>query len=264
MAEVWSNDYAKWVLMDAQFDTVFFDKNSGIPLSALELHRIFLDQYFPNGEVVDRDNWPREDMVRRANLVNIETLPVTALIGGGGRSQTLRDYEWWKPTVGLEAYCGGYGMFNLAELRFLPRSNFLSQPLPMPLNHGLGSHWGWDGYLCWYGPQVRRTPEHKIFTNRDADLYWNVNCAGLFVTAPNGGALRVEMETNSPNFSHYIVHANGQTTDVAGRAFDWPLAPGFNRLEVRVVDALGNLGPMSWIEVSRMTQPSGMNDQATP
>jgi hypothetical protein len=34
--EVWSNDYAKWVLLDAKYDIHF--ERDGIPLSALELH----------------------------------------------------------------------------------------------------------------------------------------------------------------------------------------------------------------------------------
>src|SRR5439155_24556170 len=34
--EVWSNDYAKWVLLDAKYDTHY--ERDGVPLSALELH----------------------------------------------------------------------------------------------------------------------------------------------------------------------------------------------------------------------------------
>ena len=34
--EVWSNDYAKWVLVDAEYD--FHFERKGIPLSALEVH----------------------------------------------------------------------------------------------------------------------------------------------------------------------------------------------------------------------------------
>ena len=34
--EVWSNDYAKWVLLDAKYDIHF--ERDGVPLSALQLH----------------------------------------------------------------------------------------------------------------------------------------------------------------------------------------------------------------------------------
>ena len=34
--EVWSNEYAKWVLLDAKYDIHF--ERAGVPLSALELH----------------------------------------------------------------------------------------------------------------------------------------------------------------------------------------------------------------------------------
>lgn len=58
VVEAWSNDFGKWVFLDADFDTYFIDRDTGIPLNALEMHRVLLKEYFP-GEAIDRDSWSR-------------------------------------------------------------------------------------------------------------------------------------------------------------------------------------------------------------
>jgi Transglutaminase-like superfamily len=252
MTEVWSNDYGKWVLMDANFDTCFFDRRTGIPLNALELHRLFEQTYYP-GEVIDRDNWPRTDMAARCERVGLN-LPVEAVVGGGARSETLKSYEWWKPQVELSAYCGGYGLLNLAELRWLPRSDFLSQPSPMPLNHGR-SHWGWTGYYCWFDGQLSRSQEHSIHTDREADLYPTLNNVDFAAEAVRTGCLRLDLATDSPGFDHFELTANGRPVEVRSPGYKWTLAPGYNLIEMRSVDVLGNRGPASRLELTWMPPP---------
>ncbi len=252
MTEVWSNDYGKWVLMDANFDTCFFDRRTGLPLSALELHRVFEEAYYP-GEVIDRDNWPRLDMVARAGRVGLD-LPVEALVGGGARSETLKDYEWWNPPMDLSAYCGGYGLLNLAELRWLPRSDFLSRPSPMPLNHGR-SHWGWTDYYCWFDGQLPRSQEHSIQTDREADLYPTLNSVDFAAEAVRPGRLRLDLATDSPAFDHFEMLANGRPVEVRSPDYEWTLVPGHNLLEMRAVDVLGNRGPASRLELTWLPPP---------
>jgi hypothetical protein len=247
MTEVWSNDYGKWVLMDANLDTCFFDRRTGIPLSALELHRVFEQAYYP-GEVIDRDNWPRTDMAARAGRVGLN-LPVEALVGGGARSGTLKDYEWWNPPVELSAYCGGYGLLSLAELRWLPRSDFLSQPSPMPLNHGR-THWGWTGYYGWFDGQLPRSQEHAIHTDREADLYPTLNSVDFAAEAVRPGRLRLDLATDSPAFDHFELLANGRPVEVRSADHEWALAPGYNLMEMRAVDVMGNRGPASRLELT--------------
>jgi len=257
MTEVWSNDYGKWVLMDANFDTCFFDRRTGIPMSALELHRVFEQAYYP-GEIIDRDNWPRTDMAARAERVGLD-LPVEAVVGGGARSETLKSYEWWKPPVELSAYCGGYGLLSLAELRWLPRSNFLSQPSPMPLNHGR-DHWGWTGYYCWFDGQLPRSQEHAIHTDRESDLYPTLNSVDFAAEAVRRGRLRLDLATYSPAFDHFELLANGRPVEVKSPDYEWALAPGYNLMEMRAVDVMGNRGPASRLELTWLPQPTAPTD----
>ncbi len=248
LVEVWSNDYNKWVLLDAQFDTCFFDRSTETPLNALELHRVFLDHYYPD-EVIDRNDWSREDFVRRTQSIRTE-LPIRCDIGGGALLGTLKDYSWNKAEVELSPYCGGYGFLNMAFIRYLPRSNFLSEPLPMPLNHGRDCHWGWDGYLCWYDDQTPRAQEFRIFTNRENDLYWILNGVDFSAETIAPGKLRIWMDTFSPKFSHFEVIANGEVESVETRSLDWALVAGRNELTMRVVDKMGNLGPRSHLTLN--------------
>ena len=148
LTEVWSNEFGKWILLDPNFDTYFADKETGIPLNALELHNRFLEEYYPD-EAMDRNNWSREDFVKR---VESKGMPksVVCYVGGGAIGGTLLEYEWWKPVVELTAYCGGYGFLSTGYFRMLPRNNVLSKPYPMALNHGRTAHWGWTGYYSWY------------------------------------------------------------------------------------------------------------------
>lgn len=53
VVEAWSNQYGKWIFLDANFDTYFVDRATGVPLNVLDMHRLFVREYFP-GEVLDR------------------------------------------------------------------------------------------------------------------------------------------------------------------------------------------------------------------
>ena len=254
MTEVWSNDYGKWVLMDANLDTCFFDRRTGIPLSALELHRVFEKVYYP-GEMIDRDNWPRVDAAARAERVGLD-LPVEALVGGGARSgdpQELRMVE--APGGAVRPYCEGYGLLSLAELRWLPRSNFLSQPSPMPLNHGR-THWGWTGYYGWFDGQLPRSQEHAIHTDRESDLYPTLNSVDFAAEAVGPGRLRLGLATDSPAFDHFELLDNGRPVEVRSPDREWALAPGYNIMEMRAVDVMGNRGPASRLELTWLPPPA--------
>jgi hypothetical protein len=62
------------------------------------------------------------------------------------------------------------------------------------------------------------------------------------------------MTTDSPNFGHYEIEANGSTNTTVEPSFHWDIAPVYNRLTLRVIDAMGNAGPSSSLEVSYVPQ----------
>jgi hypothetical protein len=247
LTEVWSNDFGKWILMDPNFDTYFADQESGIPFNALELHNIFLQEYYP-GEKIDRNDWSREDFVRRVESKE-KPQSIVCMVGGGAKGSTLKEYEWWKPVVELYDYCGGYGLLNTGYFRLLPRNNFLSQSYPIPVNHGR-THWGWTGYYTWYDQQTPRAQEFQYFTNRPNDLYWNLNEVDFSAEIKDPGALLITLDTNSPNFDHYELNINETVVKIKEPNYLWKLVQGRNSLIIRVVDVMQNKGSASMLELN--------------
>jgi hypothetical protein len=246
MTEVWSNDFGKWIVLDANFDTYFANKETGVPLNTLELHNLFLATYYPN-EKIDRNNWSRADLIKRVQLKG-EPFSIVCVTGGGAKGGTIKEYDWCKPVLELYPYCGGYGFLSTGYFRMLPRSNFLSRPYPLPLNHGM-IHWGWTGYYNWYDKQTPRAPEYNLFTNRPNDLYWNLNEVDFAAAIEAGNKLLITMTTNSPNFDHYELDINGTTVTLKNDRYLLNLVPGRNYLSMRVVDIMNNRGPASMLDL---------------
>lgn len=245
ICEVWSNEFGKWVMLDANFDTYFIDRLTGIPMNALELHDVFVKEFFPNSKI-DRDAWSRERLAAQAKK-HAMRLPVIGMTGGGANSGSLKQYEWWNPPVDQTPYCGGYGPLTMGYLRFLPRANYLSKPDPLPVNHGR-THWGWTGYYDWYDSHTPRAQEHELFSNRVNDLYWNLNQVGMHVTAQSNGMLDVQLETHSPDLECYEITLNGDVARVKENEFKLQSRPGMNRMEIRTLDSMGNKGMKSFLE----------------
>ncbi|MEX2573185.1 MAG: transglutaminase-like domain-containing protein [Balneolaceae bacterium] len=256
VAEVWSREYNKWIMIDANFDSMFVSQETGEPLNVLELHDIFLETYYPGGEIIDRDAWTYEERDRRSEPVDPETLPIRMQTDGHALSgQIGSDYVWWKVTdAPAPGYAGGYGFFNTAYVRWLPRSNWLSRPLPMPITHGR-THWGWDGYLAWADPQTPETPEHRHFVRRKSDMYerlFTVDFSAEPSADSEKNVLEIRMATDSPGFAHYELSDNGNGRTTGDSVYRWQLAPGLNNLTMRTVDVLGNRGPESEVTVNYM------------
>ncbi len=245
--EVWSEDYGKWIMLDPNFDTYFVDPGTGVPYNALELHRIFLNAYYPHSSI-DRDSWSRKNLVDMVKARGKEEIPVMCITGGGADGGTLTHYAWLDPMIDLYPYTGGFGFLSAGYLRYMPRSNFLSQPYPIPVNEGR-THWPWTGYYCWYDERTPAAAEDMIFTTRENDLYWNLNEVDFSAEAEPGGVLRISLNTDSPYFNHYEIEMNGKMVDTRNCALSWNLAPGFNVLKMTVVDSMGNHGKNSTLKL---------------
>lgn len=252
LVEVWSRDYQKWIMADPNFDSSFYDKKTGIPLNILELHNLFLKTYYPGGEPIDRDKWSFEDRDRRASRIDPAELPIAMENGGHAFSGKInKEYTWWKVTFNKEnpGYSGGYGFYNTAEVRWLPRSNWLSQKSPLPVTHGR-THWGWDGYYAWTDDQTPETSEHRYFVRRASDMYGSLFTVDFSAILVSEGLLKISMATDTPGFKHYELIDNGRKILIPGLNYQWKLVPGLNKLELRSIDALGNTGALSSLSVS--------------
>jgi len=246
ICEVWSNDFGKWIMLDANFDTYFVDRATGVPLNVLELHKAFVREFYPNSSI-DRDNWSRESLARLASI-KARNIPVVCMVGGGANGKTLNRYEWWNPPVELSGYCGGYGPLTMGYIRYMPRANYLSKPRPIPINHGR-LHWGWTGYYCWFDAHTPQSQELEIFSNRENDFYWNISQVGMQVTAASDGILRVSIASNTPDFAYYEVTLNGLVTKLKENSLRVKCERGINRLEIRSIDSMGNKGTSSYLEL---------------
>jgi hypothetical protein len=252
LVEVWSRDYEKWIMVDPNFDSMFYLKKDGIPLNILELHQVFLETYYPGKERVDRDSWSFEDRDRRAEKIDPETLPIRIEVGGNAYSgQINKDYVWWKSTFNKSnpGYSGGYGFYNTAEVRWLPRSNWLSQKLPLPVTHGR-THWGWDGYYAWTDDQTPETPEHRYFVRREKDMYARLCSVDFSVIQISEGLLKINMATDTPGFKHFEITVNKDILYENTPSVSVKLASGVNTIEIRSVDVMGNQGSKSMLRVN--------------
>ena len=252
LVEVWSRDYEKWIMADPNFDTMFYDKKTGIPLNILELHDLFLKTYYPGGEIIDRDKWSFEDRDMRANRINPNDLPIAIEVGGNAYSgQINKDYVWWKATFNKSnpGYSGGYGFYNTAEVRWLPRSNWLSQKLPLPVTHGR-THWGWDGYYAWTDDQTPETPEHRYFVRREKDMYGRLFGVDFSVIQISEGLLKINMATDTPGFKHFEIKFNKDIIYEKTSSLSIKLVSGVNTIEIRSIDVLGNQGSKSMLKVN--------------
>jgi hypothetical protein len=188
----------------------------------------------------------------RANRINPNDLPIAMEVGGNAYSgQINKDYVWWKATFNKSnpGYSGGYGFYNTAEVRWLPRSNWLSQKLPLPVTHGR-THWGWDGYYAWTDDQTPETPEHRYFVRREIDMYARLCSVDFSVIQISEGLLKINMATDTPGFKHFEITVNKDIIYENTPSVLVKIASGVNTIEIKSVDVLGNQGSKSMLKVN--------------
>lgn len=213
-AEVWSDEYQKWYIMDvgpgvddvAQLN--YHYTHEGVPLNSLELHQRLIANDWEGVQVVTSDP---------ANHWTIAEFP-----------DRMRRYEY---------------------VRLLPRNNQLDTWFPGTVNvKGWASATDW---IAWRDGAVseRRRDEFST-TNRPADLYWTINQVAIYPYQGHAAdILHLELDTHTPNFATYQLRIDdGDWTD-CDATIDWPLHVGRNLIEARIVNAFGRPGIISRLEV---------------
>ncbi len=237
VAEVWSNDYGKWVYLDAYFPNhCLCDPVTGEPLNMLEVHERYLD-YFHADRPID---WAKDNRIDQAVIDARPDQPRVV-----SSSLDYANHENYRYT----------GFIESRVLRMVPRSNFLEQPTPRPLNHAAGGYY-WNGYVGWYDARTPIKGQYARYTDRARDLWPDLNT--VHVTAsqgPGNDRLFLEFETYTPGFSHYEVRDSAGVWKKTADRWTWLLAPGRNPLEVRAVNQRGVGGKPARIVINRLLMP---------
>lgn len=204
VVELWSNDYRKWVHVDGDAARYYVDAKSRAPLSLLELH--------------DR---------QLAHFAKRPYEPVECVVLADTRPPWT-SFDDVPPFV---------------ELRMIPRSNFLEQPTPVPLNQGMRG-WFWPGHETWSdaeAPAVRLYDRRVSVRNNWA---WTINETEMRLLATETpGELRVELDTVTPGFARYEATFDDSEPTEVERSFVWVLHRGTNRLVVRARNETRSLIP---------------------
>lgn len=222
--EVWSNDYAKWVLLDAQYDAHF--ERNGIPLSALELH-----------ETVRADGGRGVVLVRGVERREVPMAPKT---GPQPHEATIFSY-WWVCYPQRQNPFSQPHFAARERLVILDNEAFRKTTWHRGPADDLKKHWAYAAGA--FIPTADRT-----------QLEWTPGVPELRVRQVEAGKFEVEIRSATPNFQAYVVRINGSEAYLCedGR-LRWNLQPGANSLEVRSRNLFGCDGPLVTAHV--MFQP---------
>ena len=228
--EVWSNDFNKWVFMDATRDYYIYDPDTGIPMSLVEINERLR-------EIVQRiADWydpiwmqiPDESEVYNVNIAYRE----------GTNTFSIRDVSH-----------GPHIILMTGQLHMVIRNDFASRPWLIPWR--VSGHWGGNQYLGYYNDTFPRKREYMLNTNRWQDFNTPLNQSELTVSETEfPGVLRVDVDTETPCFETFLVRTDdGEWNENPSSSFEWMLHEGLNHLSVRVRNTARILGPESYVAI---------------
>lgn len=217
VAEVWSNEYRKWAMMDPGCDaddtrksTRHFERNQ-IPMSALDLHNAYATKDFEG----------------------VEEICEPAPIGGTMEENASRYYQ----------FCTTL------------RNNFLTSLYPEEPEHGAVSY-TYDGHI-WFGSKNMPLPQFSRNSRRPGDFDWSVNQSHISLQqGSEPHALTVLLDTVTPNFDTYMIKTDDGRWKRSKERFVWKLSPGQNTLRVKSRNSFGVDGIESSIVIKRGRQDS--------
>ena len=232
VAEVWSNEFNKWVFMDSTRDYYIYDPDTGIPLSLVEISNR-LGEIMPGQatwEFPVQWHLPKKSMLENVRIAYRE---------GDHEYSVLSDEE--VEGEDLLMYKG--------HLQMPLRNDFASNPHPLPWR--LSSNWGGDQFFCYYSDMFPRKQEYQRHTKRWQDFNPSLNQAELFLyEIKQAGILRIEIDTETPYLDAFLVQiSNGEWQEYKKNTFDWPLSEGLNHLRVKVRNQAGVYGKESYVAI---------------
>ncbi len=232
VCEVWNDEFAKWIYLDAhRAGHYMFDPDTVEPMSVYDLHRAYLDKYFPDRPI---------DWMKDALVYPLDGEPFASrgsLTFHGGKS--------------FDEYC------RPAFVRMVPRTNWFGKPFPRPLNHGM-SQWPWDGYINWYDDRTPPKRQYSRHTDRPGDMWPDLNTVHIdAITGYGNDCLYLRFETMTPDLDRFEADVNDTGWKKVPERWTWLLRSGRNTLRVRTVNALGAKGRPSTMTLNYADTPFG-------
>jgi len=230
VTEVWSNDFDKWVFLDATRDYYIYDPDTGVPMSLVEINARLAD-ILPRPATWDTPiKWqvPSDSLAYDVRIAFRE----------GNNAFSIADVAQ-----------GPHLLLLKGQLHVSLRNDFASRHTPLPWR--ISSNWGGNLLYGFYTDTFPRKREYAFHTNRPQDFTPPLNQAELTLTeTENPAILRVDADTYTPCFESFVVRIDGgEWYVVDGSSFDWPLHEGLNTLRVRTRNTAGVMGVESLARV---------------
>ena len=210
--EIWSNQFRKWVVIDAQ-SNLHFEKK-GTPLSAWEIRAEWL-----------RNKGADVDHVVGAPPKTLKKNP--AMVWPVPDEDEIATYFW------------------LAIDDAVPDGGALKRIFPQD-QWNAGEVWYQNEDATGGGRiHIGYTKNLFIPTARIEDAYWTVGVVETTVTEAAPGVIRMKLDSYCPNRSAHQMSVDGASWVTLGGDNDlgWKLAPGWNTLRLRAMGKGGVTGP---------------------
>jgi hypothetical protein len=236
VTEVWSNQFCKWVVIDAQ-SNLHFEKQ-GVPLGAWEIRTEWLRN---QGKSVDHVvGVPPEAVKKNPSIV------------------------WWK---NLEDETSVYFWIYLAD-RALTTGDWEKTRLIFPQDEA-------NANLIWFQNDDsgrKRGVIHPgylknqfLLTDRLDDAYWTVGVIEAHVSGVSHQAVQLRLDSYCPNLLHYEVSFDGRNWEAIKDANSllWILKPGWNPLRLHTVSQGNVTGPETTVllDLERKADLSTQSEQ---
>ncbi len=210
VAEIWSNQYKKWIIMDTDFN-IHYERN-GIPLNALELHKIWINE--------------GSDGIQKIKICKGKPRPKSngEMLCCPWR---LVDYYY---RFGITL---GNDFFSRAK-----KGKILGWDLLPPA--------AW-----WFDEKTIKIKGAKYLTDKESELYWTLNQTYIEPKPHRANVLSVDLNTFTPNFKEFLVKIDNRPLKKKGSRFLWKLHSGINKIEAKAINKFGIEGIPSYICVER-------------
>jgi hypothetical protein len=230
VAEVWSNDFNKWIFLDATRDYYIYDPDTGIPMSLIEINGR-LQEIIPFPVTWENPlKWmiPDDAMANQVRIAYRE----------GKNKFSIKDVKQ-----------GPQLLLLMGHLSQVLRNDFASRPTPVPWR--LSSNWGGDQFYGYFAEKFPRKREYALHTDRWQDFNPPLNQAEMTLSeTETAGVLRVDIDTETPSYQTFITSIDGgDWRENPDSSFLWNLHEGLNCLRVRVRNTAGAVGPISLASV---------------